>query len=186
MTTAQPLPDKPNNRPSKGVVIGVIIVAIALIAGIITWTTKGRSNADESANPTVRIGTTEAGASFWPIYKKKAAEQGINIEPITFNDYNQPNRALAQKQLDLNYFQHIFFLTNYNVENNDSLIPLEATYIVPLGLHSKTHDKLSQIPSGGNIALALATKSVVALLMATRSSISLRRLSTSCSSSSST
>lgn len=153
MTTAQPLPDKPNNRPSKGVVIGVIIVAIALIAGIITWTTKGRSNADESANPTVRIGTTEAGASFWPIYKKKAAEQGINIEPITFNDYNQPNRALAQKQLDLNYFQHIFFLTNYNVENNDSLIPLEATYIVPLGLHSKTHDKLSQIPSGGNIAI---------------------------------
>ena len=107
MTTAQPLPDKPNNRPSKGVVIGVIVVAIALIAGIITWTTKGRSNADESANPTVRIGTTEAGASFWPIYKKKAAEQGINIEPITFNDYNQPNRALAQKQLDLNYLSLI-------------------------------------------------------------------------------
>ena len=43
MTTAQPLPDKPNNRPSKGVVIGVIVVAIALIAGIITWTTKGLS-----------------------------------------------------------------------------------------------------------------------------------------------
>lgn len=149
--TPQALPEHPQRGSRKGLVIGAVIVVLAIVAGVIGWAVTRKS--DAQATTTVKIGTTEAGASFWPIFKKKAAEQGITIEVVSFNDYNQPNRALSQKQIDLNYFQHIFFLANYDHENKDTLIPLDSTYVVPLGLYSKKHTSVSQIPQGGKIAI---------------------------------
>ena len=41
-----------------------------------------------------------------PILKEK----GIDLEIKTFQDYVLPNKALASKELDANYFQHIPYL----------------------------------------------------------------------------
>lgn len=155
---SQALPDKPEGGGRKGLIITAVVVVIALIAGAIVWATQRNSGSqaagsDATASSTVRIGTTEAGATFWPIFIKKAAAQGITIKKVDFSDYNQPNRALSQGQIDLNFFQHVFFLANYNAENNDNLIPLAPTYIVPLAIYSKKHTKLSQVPAGGKIAI---------------------------------
>ncbi len=157
----QALPEKPGGGSRKGLIITAVIVVVAIIAGIIVWATQRNSGSQTAgstassapASTTVRIGTTEAGAKFWPIFIKKAAEQGITIKKVDFSDYNQPNRALSQGQIDLNYFQHIFFLANYNVENKDTLIPLASTYIVPLAIYSKKHTKISEIPAGGKVAI---------------------------------
>lgn len=149
------LPEKPGGG-HKGLIITAIVIVVALIAGAIVWATQRGSGSDSAAagqKVTVKIGTTEAGAKFWPIFIKKAAAQGITIEKVDFSDYNQPNRALSQGQIDLNYFQHIFFLANYNHENNDNLVPLDSTYIVPLSIYSKTHKKISEIPAGGKVAI---------------------------------
>lgn len=153
------LPEKPGGG-HRGIIITAVVVVIALIAGAIVWATQrgsgsaaGGESATGGAKVTVKIGTTEAGAKFWPIFIKKAAAQGITIEKVDFSDYNQPNRALSQGQIDLNYFQHIFFLANYNHENNDNLVPLDSTYIVPLSIYSKTHKKVSEIPTGGKVAI---------------------------------
>lgn len=157
----QALPEKPGGGSHKGLIITAVVVVIAIIAGLIVWATQRNSGSDNggsaasgaAASTTVRIGTTEAGAKFWPIFIKKAADQGITIKKVDFSDYNQPNRALSQGQIDLNYFQHIFFLANYNVENKDNLIPLASTYIVPLAIYSKKHTKISEIPAGGKVAI---------------------------------
>ena len=38
-------------------------------------------------------------------------EQGYDLEVVVMDDYNLPNRALADKEVDANFFQHIpFFL----------------------------------------------------------------------------
>lgn len=153
------LPEKPGGGGHKGLIITAIVVVVALIAGAIVWATQRGSDSGSAAsgqsgqNVTVKIGTSEAGAKFWPIFIKKAAAQGITVEKVAFSDYNQPNRALSQGQIDMNYFQHIFFLANYNKENNDNLVPLASTYIVPLSVYSKTHNKISEIPDGGKIAI---------------------------------
>lgn len=150
------LPDKPGGG-HRGLIITAVVVVVAIIAGVVVWATqRGDDQATASGSPattTVKIGTTEAGAKFWPIFIKRAAAQGITVEKVDFSDYNQPNRALSQGQLDMNYFQHIFFLANYNVENNDTLVPIDSTYIVPLSVYSKKYTKISQIPAGGKVAI---------------------------------
>ncbi|MFG1795126.1 MetQ/NlpA family ABC transporter substrate-binding protein [Nocardia sp. NPDC049149] len=102
----------------------------------------------------IRIGVNDLSLPHWAVYKKKAAEQGITVEFVNFTDYNQPNPALAQKQVDLNKFQHVRYLANYNARNNDTLVPIGATEIFPLTLYSRKHKAVSEIPQGGQITLS--------------------------------
>ena len=97
----------------------------------------------------VRIGVNDIAQPHWDIYRAKAAEQGITVEFVNFTDYKQPNPALAQKRVDLNKFQHVRYLANYNVANNDTLVPIGATEIFPLTLYSKKHTSVADIPRGG-------------------------------------
>nr|WP_228824813.1 MetQ/NlpA family ABC transporter substrate-binding protein [Nocardia blacklockiae] len=107
---------------------------------------------DSSSDDVVRIGTTDRDHS-WDVFEQKAKEKGINLKITNFSDYKQPNLALSQRQIDVNLFQHLQFLGQYNVANNDDLTPVGATYIVPLGLYSKKHKQVADIPQGGEVAI---------------------------------
>jgi len=142
------LPEKPGGRHT-----GLIIV-LAIIASIIFAVAKNTGQ-DSAAGgeTTVKIGTTEAANDYWNVIKKKAAAEGINIDVVSFNDYTQPNVALSQGQIDLNAFQHLLFLADYDVKNNDNITALAATYVVPLNIYSKKYQRLSQLPAGATIAI---------------------------------
>nr|WP_221333514.1 MetQ/NlpA family ABC transporter substrate-binding protein [Nocardia transvalensis] len=124
-------------------------MVLALTAAL-TLTACGGS--DASSDNVVRIGTTDRDHS-WDVFEQKAKEKGITLKITNFSDYKQPNLALSQQQIDVNLFQHLQFLGQYNVANNDDLTPVGATYIVPLGLYSKKHKQVSEIPQGGEIAI---------------------------------
>jgi D-methionine transport system substrate-binding protein len=145
------LPERPRRSKGPFVVLGVVLVA-ALVA-ITVVLTGGDSDDSANGNTTVRIGTTEAGSDYWKPFKRLAAEEGITIETVNFSDYNQPNPALSQGQTDLNLFQHVLFLANYNVSNQDDLTPIGSTYVVPLSLYSNKHTAVDQIPDGGTVAI---------------------------------
>ncbi|MFI5775735.1 MetQ/NlpA family ABC transporter substrate-binding protein [Nocardia sp. NPDC051570] len=102
----------------------------------------------------VRIGVNDLPQPHWQVYKNKAAAAGIAVEFVNFTDYNQPNPALAQRRIDLNKFQHIRYLANYNVRNNDTLTPIGATEIYPLTLYSKKHRSVAEVPKGGQVTLS--------------------------------
>ncbi|WP_083897989.1 MetQ/NlpA family ABC transporter substrate-binding protein [Nocardia vinacea] len=125
----------------------VIPLLLALAAGGVGC---GREHHDD----VVRIGVNDISLPHWDVYKKKAAEQGIAVEFVNFTDYNQPNPALAQRRIDLNKFQHVRYLANYNVRNNDTLTPIGATEIYPLTLYSRKHKSVAEIPKGGQITLS--------------------------------
>ncbi|MFD6163434.1 MetQ/NlpA family ABC transporter substrate-binding protein [Nocardia sp. NPDC060256] len=108
----------------------------------------------EHRGDVIRIGVNDLSLPHWDVYKKKAADQGIAIEFVNFTDYNQPNPALAQRQIDLNKFQHVRYLANYNARNNDTLVPIGATEIFPLTLYSRKHKSVADIPQGGQITLS--------------------------------
>ncbi|MFI6869498.1 MetQ/NlpA family ABC transporter substrate-binding protein [Nocardia sp. NPDC050406] len=102
----------------------------------------------------VRIGVNDLALAHWEVFERKAAEAGIAVEFTNFSDYNQPNPALRQRQVDLNKFQHVRYLANYNARNNDTLVPIGATEIFPLTLYSKKHKDVAAIPVGGEITLS--------------------------------
>lgn len=119
------------------------------IAAALALTGCGGGDADSDV---VRIGTTESDRA-WDVFEQKAQEAGITLQITNYSDYSQPNIALAQRQIDVNLFQHLQFLGEYNVANNADLTPIGATQIVPLGLYSKKHKSIADIPAGGEIAI---------------------------------
>ena len=102
----------------------------------------------------VKIGImTGASEEIWQIVVDKAKEEGIDVELVTFTDYVQPNNALQDGSLDLNAFQHIAFLDDWNEANNGDIISLGYTFISPMGLYSNKYDGISELPDGATIAI---------------------------------
>ncbi|AWB83443.1 MetQ/NlpA family ABC transporter substrate-binding protein [Corynebacterium liangguodongii] len=100
---------------------------------------------DANGQTTIKIGTTEADQQAWSVFHDLAAEQGINLEIVPFSDYAPVNEALAQGELDVNKFQHIKYLAEYNASSGKDLRIVGSTEIVPLALFWKGHTSLDGI-----------------------------------------
>jgi D-methionine transport system substrate-binding protein len=147
------LPEKPK-RSRTGWFVGIGIAVVAIIVVIVLIVVNGNgSGSATAAQVTVKIGTTEASSPYWGILKKEAAKEGIDIQTVNFRDYTQANPALADGQLDLNLFQHLQFLANYDVQAKQNLVPIGATLVVPLPLYSTKYKDIADIPQGGSIAI---------------------------------
>ncbi|MBG9346056.1 MetQ/NlpA family ABC transporter substrate-binding protein [Corynebacterium belfantii] len=109
------------------------------------------SGGSSDAN-TIKIGTTDSTKKAWDVWKDKAKEQGIDLEVVDFSDFSTPNQALSQNRLDVNLFQHLKFLAEYNVKSKSDLAPVGSTEIIPLALFWKGHDSLDGI-EGRSVAI---------------------------------
>ncbi|MGP7959514.1 MetQ/NlpA family ABC transporter substrate-binding protein [Sanguibacter sp. A247] len=101
----------------------------------------------------VRVGVVNSEDDQWPVLVKKAKAEGIEVELVNFASYPEPNPALTQGQLDLNQFQHIQYLADYNVAADEDLVAIGSTAIYPLALYSSKHASVEEIPAGGEIAV---------------------------------
>ena len=104
-------------------------------------------------NEAIRIGVVNAADEQWTIFTEKAAAEGITVELENFSDYQLPNKALDEGDLELNQFQHLQFLAQFNVASDSDLVPVGATAVYPLGLYSLEHDSVDAIPEGSDIAI---------------------------------
>lgn len=101
----------------------------------------------------VKIGVVGAAQEQWTVFKAKAKAAGIEVDIVDFSDYAQPNPAVTQGELDLNQFQHLKYLSEYNVSANADLVPIGATAVYPLALYSKKYKAVADIPAGAEIAV---------------------------------
>ncbi len=110
------------------------------------------TNADKGTegNP-VTIGVVGI-EDYWTTFEQIAEDEGIFVEVTDLADYQVPNRALADGEIDLNQFQHLLFLAQFNVEAGEDLSPIAATAVYPLGVYSQKHDSIDSI-TGGEIAV---------------------------------
>ena len=89
----------------------------------------------------------------WNLVKDKAAEEGIELEVVLFTDYVQPNIAVQDGSVDLNAFQHVAFLNDWNQSNDGDLIPLGFTYVAPLRAYSEKIESLDELADGDTVAI---------------------------------
>ncbi|MBK1786675.1 MetQ/NlpA family ABC transporter substrate-binding protein [Prauserella cavernicola] len=158
------LPDKP--RRTKPILLGGIAAVLVAVLAVVLIVVNTGSDEGSSDRAVVKIGVADASKEYWQTFIGIAADEGIDVELVNFSDYQQPNPALSQGQTDLNLFQHLLFLADYNVSNNDDLTPIGSTYVVPLSVYSDKHTDLAQIPDGGTVAIPNdATNQARALLV---------------------
>ncbi len=85
--------------------------------------------------------------------KEDLKQQGVNLIIIETDDYNIPNRALADKELDANFFQHRPFLEMQKEAFHYPLIELTAVEIEPMGLYSHKIKAMTELKDGSKVAI---------------------------------
>lgn len=85
--------------------------------------------------------------------KPQVEEAGYTLEVIEFTDYVTPNTALAEGELDANYFQHIAYLNETNENKKLDLTYTAAIHLEPIALYSKKLTKLDELKDGARIAI---------------------------------
>ncbi len=87
--------------------------------------------------------------------KPLLAEEGIELEIVTFQDYILPNQALRDGDIDANYFQTPGYLEMQMDENAEyDFVSVGAIHAEPIGVYSKEYASLDELPEGANIIMS--------------------------------
>ena len=106
------------------------------------------------AAETIVIGVTPfPHKDIMEVAKPLLEKEGYTLKIHEFTDYVQPNMALAEKNLDANFFQHIPYLDNMNAEKKLDLVWIAKVHIEPLGLYSKKITKLDELKKDDTVAV---------------------------------
>lgn len=111
------------------------------------------SGAQGKEEVTVKLGIIGADTDVWDNVQARLKDEGINLEYVKFTEYSQPNTALASGDIDLNSFQHQFFLDNFNAEHGTDLVSIGNTVNAPLGIYSEKVKDVSEVKEGDKVAI---------------------------------
>lgn len=78
---------------------------------------------------------------------------GIEVGIVYFDDYVQPNLALDDGDLDINYFQHKPYLDNFSAEHGLDLQVIGQVHVEPLALYSDKYASIDELPDGAEILI---------------------------------
>lgn len=107
----------------------------------------------EQERTTVKLGIIGADTDVWDSVQARLKDEGIDLEYVQFTDYSQPNTALASGDIDLNSFQHQFFLDNFNEEHETDLVSIGNTVNAPLGIYSEKISDIAELKEGDKVAI---------------------------------
>lgn len=131
------------------------LASIVAACGLALTGCAGGTAAQDDPNAPIKVGVTPQphGEILEYVKENLAEDAGIKIKIQQFSDYNRPNAAVAQGQLDANYYQHRPFLKEYKAERGGDLVWAAPIHLEPLGIYSNKHDSPDAIPNGGTITI---------------------------------
>ncbi|MGW8481885.1 MetQ/NlpA family ABC transporter substrate-binding protein [Microbacterium sp. NPDC055903] len=145
-----------NSKSVKNKVLSAIGVLAAgamtlSMAACATGGDEAEGGSEESSK--VVLVADDGTEAHWTILKDKLAEEGIDLEVQTLTDGVQLNQAVQDGEADINLFQHLIFLADFNVNSGGTLVPVGATAVYPLALYSEQYSDVADIPEGTTVAI---------------------------------
>lgn len=117
----------------------------------LTLTIAALSNAQAG---TLRIGASPVPhAEILNFVKPILAKQGVTLDIKEFNDYVQPNLAIADGSLDLNFFQHKPYLDSFQKTRPLGIVAGAKVHLEPMGLYSQKVKSFKDFAQGATIAI---------------------------------
>ena len=128
-----------------------------LLVGVLAFAIAGCGNNTNQAGQTpkeVKIGATAGPhAQVAEAVAKEAKKQGIDLKVVEFSDYVTPNKALADGDIQLNAYQHVPFMENFNKQNGSNLVAIGKTILVRMGLYSNSVHSVQDVPEGATVSI---------------------------------
>lgn len=138
----------------------ILVVALVLVAGC--GSAKSQPAAPAAANPApaaakpviLKVGATPVPhAEILNFIKPILAKEGVDLQVVEFTDYVKPNLALADGELDANFFQHIPYLEDFSAQHNLNLTWTVKVHIEPMGVYSHKIKTLDGLKPGSIVAI---------------------------------
>ena len=85
--------------------------------------------------------------------KEILAEEGYTLDIVEYDDYVTPNTSLEDGSLDANYFQHITYMNEFNVEHGTHMVNAADIHYEPFGLYAGKTASLADLADGAQIAV---------------------------------
>jgi D-methionine transport system substrate-binding protein len=124
----------------------VRFIALSILVCLFGCSSKSNNSLKVAATPVPH-------AQMLEFIQPDLKELGIDLVIVTTDDYNMPNRALAEKEVDANFFQHIPFM---NLQIQNFHYPIQnfgKIEIEPMGIYSKKIKSLSDLKDRAVIAV---------------------------------
>ncbi|HJV65356.1 MAG TPA: MetQ/NlpA family ABC transporter substrate-binding protein [Geomonas sp.] len=85
--------------------------------------------------------------------KPQLKKEGVNLEVVVLDEEGWMNPALAEKQIDANYFQHVPYLNSVCKEKGYAFAVAAKVHVEPMGFYSQRIKSLDQLKEGATIAI---------------------------------
>jgi len=132
----------------------LVLIAVLTLGLLVSGCGKSTAPAKEAGKTVLKVGATALPhAEILAVVKPLLATEGIDLQIVEMTDYVTPNIAVAEKELDANFFQHIPYLNKFSAERNLALTYTAAVHIEPMGIYSKKIKNLTELPYGAKVAI---------------------------------
>ncbi|GGB36413.1 methionine ABC transporter substrate-binding protein [Virgibacillus dakarensis] len=129
-------------------------VSILLVLVLAACGGSDESKGDDE-NTTIKVGATSVPhAEILEEAKPLLKEKGITLEIEEYQDYVLPNDALADGDLDANYFQTTPYLEQTVKDTGYDLDYIDGIHIEPMGIYSKDITSLDNVKDGTEVILS--------------------------------
>ena len=130
--------------------IVTLLLAVCLLASALA----GCASSAKTENKTIVVGASSTPhAEILEQVKDTLAKDGWTLEIKVFDDYVLPNKALADGELDANYFQHTPYLESFNASNGTDLAAAAKIHYEPFGIYGNGVSDLSELAEGATIII---------------------------------
>lgn len=132
-------------------VILTVLLAFTLFVGCST----DSNISDKTKNKEIKVGVCAGpyGDMFKEAIQPSLEKLGYEIRIIEFSDYVQPNNALAEKEIDLNMFQHSTYLKKFSQDHNLKLSQIVEIPTAAMGIFSDRFESIEKIEAGATVAI---------------------------------
>ena len=130
------------------------ILKVALLCAITIGFVACTDETVVEKKATIKIGATPVPhVEILEFAKPLLKAKGYDLEIVEFTDYVTPNIAVNEGELDANFFQHLPYLKEFNINKNTKLIKTVNVHLEPMGLYSKKIKTLEELKDGATIAV---------------------------------
>ncbi|MBO0427808.1 methionine ABC transporter substrate-binding protein [Vagococcus fluvialis] len=132
--------------------VTVLAIGLAACGGNKEASDKGKAKEDDK---TIIVGASPTPhAEILEEAKPLLKEKGYDLEVKVFQDYVLPNKALEQKEIDANYFQHIPYLEKEILDKGYDFANAGSIHIEKMAFYSKNVKSADDVKDGATVLVS--------------------------------
>jgi len=125
-----------------------IVLSLALILAF-----AGCSSKKDDSAVTVGVCAGPYEDMFREAIEPSLKDKGYKVKYVQFSDYVQPNKALAEGEINVNIFQHSVYLKNFASQHNLDLVHVTEVPTAGMGIFANKISSINAVPAGAKVAI---------------------------------